>query len=152
MPHALGTQKKIDVPHLLGKNTRKGPTQTFRNHFWGRKRAPKRAILGHKSLCVCVCFFFCSYGLCKRSSENSFFRSSGPLGAARSAHRAKRQHLHLTWGALLLDLASWVLRCIWLDTRRHRTGAAALFQELPCDPDGLLEDRFWAFGPKYETK
>ena len=37
----LGPQKKVYVPHFLGKDAKKGPTQTFSGGFSGSKRGPQ---------------------------------------------------------------------------------------------------------------
>ena len=44
----LGPQKKVDVPHFLGKDAKRGPTQTFSGGFGGSKRGSQTGHFGHK--------------------------------------------------------------------------------------------------------
>ena len=39
-PH-FGPEKKVDVPHFLGKNAKRGPTWTSSGGFWGVKKGPQ---------------------------------------------------------------------------------------------------------------
>ena len=43
----MGPQKKVYVPHFLGKEAKKGTRINFFGGILGSKRGPKRAIFGH---------------------------------------------------------------------------------------------------------
>ena len=47
-PSILAPQKKVYVPHFLGKNAKRDPHKLFREEFLGQKRGPKQAIFRHK--------------------------------------------------------------------------------------------------------
>ena len=64
----LGLQKKVDVPHFLGKDAKGGTHINFFGAILGSKTGPKPAVLGHEefSLLFFPAFTFTG-GICRRA-------------------------------------------------------------------------------------
>ena len=70
----LGPQKKVYVPHFLGKDAKRDSHNLFRGDFGGQKQGPKRAIFGHKKFSL----LFCS---CLPRNSHSLLEFSPPFSA-----------------------------------------------------------------------